>query len=417
LPLLSCLSEVAYCKNKCYYQTVNNFYLLSQSNVKKDNLLDFFIENKKKWVNNTPCFIINKKQLLNTVENIKRLLPGEILYSFKTNSHPFIAKTISAEKCGFLLSSMEEVQKLINYYGADPKKILFQSPSLTDKQFKKIKLLGIHRFVIDSWKQLELITSSLGEFSQKPELLVRINTGVKINKPELNYSSDSFLGFPIKEAGKVFENLNILRNKDLITLGLHNHLLSQNTYLRMWKKNMDVIGNFVKELKTNNIKLDIVDFGGGCPIEYSSPVPSLEELSKIILKTTKKIKTIYPHIHFIFEPGRKVVGESISLVTQVVHKKKFLDQNIAILDCSVYSASLDTLIVNLHLRAKKIEESKKIFEDYVLRGSTPDSLDVFSRKVSLPELKSGDHIVFPHAGAYSFSSDFISLKKPNYIII
>jgi ornithine decarboxylase len=385
--------------------------------MKNDSLLGFFAENKKKWINNTPCFVINKKQLSDTVDNIKRLLPGEILYSFKTNNHPFIAKIVSSKKCGFLLSSMEEVQKLINSYDIDPKKILFQSPSLTDKQFKKIKLLGIYRFVIDSWKQLELITSSLKEFSQKPELLIRINTGVKVNKPELTYSSDSFLGFPIAEAGKVFEHLNTLRNKDLITLGLHNHLLSQNTYLRMWNKNLDIISNFTKELNTKNIKLDIVDFGGGYPIEYSSPVPCLEELSKIISKATKKIKMIYPHIHFIFEPGRKVVGESISLISQVVQKKKFLDQNVAILDCSVYNGSLDTLIVNLNLRAKKIEDSKKIYENYVLRGSTPDSLDVLSKKASLPDLKNGDHIVFPHAGAYSFTSDFISLKKPDYIII
>lgn len=383
----------------------------------KKNTLDFFIKNRKKWTSNTPCFVIDKGQLIDVAENIKKLLPGEILYSLKTNNHPFIIKTISSRGCGFLLSSMEEAQKIINCYGMDPKKILFQSPSLTDKQFKKIKSLGISRFVIDSWRQLELMTSSFKGFSQKPELLVRINTGLKVNKPELDYSSDSFLGFPIKEVGKVFEHLNTLRNKDLITLGLHNHLLSQNTYLGMWKKNLNIIGNFVKELKNNNIKLDIVDFGGGYPIEYSSSVPDLEEISRIILKTTKEIKSAYPHIHFVFEPGRKMVGESISLITQVVHVKKFLGNNIAILDCSVYNASMDTLIVNLHLAAKKIEDNKKTDEHYVLRGSTPDSLDVFSRKINLPTLNSGDHIVFLHAGAYSFWSDFISLKKPNYIII
>jgi len=382
-----------------------------------DTELNYIIKNKGKLVNNTPCFVLNKKQLQDTIENIKKLLPGEILYSFKTNSHPFIMKTVASKGCGFLLSSMEEAQKLINDYGINPEIILFQSPSLTEKQFRKIKLLGISRFVIDSWKQLELITSSLRGFAEKPELLVRINTGVKINEPELSYSCDSYLGFPLTEAGKVFEHLNEMKNKDLITLGLHNHLLSQNTYLETWKTNLNVISDYVQELKNKGIGLDIVDFGGGYPIEYSTPVLSLEELSRLISNTTEKIKTIYPNIRFIFEPGRKVVGESISLMAQVVHEKKFLDHNIAILDCSVYNASLDTLIVNLHLMAKKIEADKEECEDYVLRGSTPDSLDVFSKKVSLPKLSSGDHIVFMHAGAYAFWSDFISLKKPNYIVI
>ena len=64
-----------------------------------------------------------------------------------------------------------------------------------------------------------------------------------------------------------------------------------------------------------------------------------------------------------------------------------------------------------------IDKKKKNLKEYVIRGSTPDSLDVFAKNIKLSELKSGDHIAFFHAGAYSFCSDFLSLKKPQYFLI
>lgn len=385
----------------------------------EDAYQHFLVSNKKKWELSTPCFIVNKKQLHDTIENIQKHLPGEIVYSYKTNPHPFVSRAVDSHACGFLLSSIEESEKLINDEGVNAKKIIFQSPSLTKQQYKEIKSLGISRFIIDSREQLDLVLSSLENMARKPEILIRINTGVTVAHPELDYSTDSYLGFPIADALEVFKKLNELRKKDQITLGLHNHFLSQNTFLNLWKKNLNVMADYVEILHKDGILLDSVDFGGGYPIHYRKNIPTFESIAKIIALTTKKMRRAYPGLHFIFEPGRKTVGESITLITKVVHIKKFLKSNVVILDCSVYNASMDTLIVNLFLPVDKIGKNKRKLKrkEYVIRGSTPDSLDIFAKKVRLPELKSGDQVAFFHAGAYSFWSDFISLKKPQYLLI
>jgi len=383
----------------------------------KETHQQFLALNRKKWELFTPCFVVNKKQLHDTIETIQKLLPGEIIYSHKTNPHPFITKTVYSHKCGFLLSSLEESEKLINESGVNSEKVIFQSPSLTEKQYKKIKSLGISRFIIDSREQLEIILSSFENMARKPELLIRINTGVAVDHQELNYSTDSYLGFPIADALDAFKKLNELRKKDEITLGLHNHFFSQNTFLNLWRENLNVMADYVEMLHKKGIILDVVDFGGGYPIDYGKKIPTFESIAKLIDIATKRMKRTFPDLHFIFEPGRKTIGESITLVTSVVHVKEFLKTNVAILNCSVYNASMDTLIVDLFLPADKIDKNKKTLKDYVVRGSTPDSLDVFSKKIKLSELKSGDHIAFFHAGAYSFWSDFISLKKPQYFLI
>jgi ornithine decarboxylase len=385
--------------------------------MKKKEILDFLVKNKRKWELFSPCFVVNKKQLCETIKNIKKRLPGEIIYSHKTNPHPFVAKTANNHGCGFLLSSIEESEEIINNAGIDTEKIIFQSPSLTEQQFKRIKSLGISRFIIDSIEQLEIILSSLENMARKPEILVRINTGIMVEHSELGYSTDSYLGFPITEVLDIFKKLNELRKNNQITLGLHNHFFSQNTYLNLWRENLKTMADYVELLQRQGIILDVVDFGGGYPIYYGNKIPTFESIANLIDIYTKKMRDVYPDLRFIFEPGRKIVGESITLVAKIVHIKKFIKANVAILNCSVYNASMDTLIVHLLLQADKVDKNKKVLKEYVIRGSTPDSLDLFAKKINLPELKSGDHIAFFHAGAYSFCSDFISLKKPKHFII
>lgn len=379
------------------------------------NDIQFLLENKKLWENKTPCFIINKERLNSTIDELKNCLKGEVAYSHKTNPDLAVIQAVFSKGCSFLVSSLEELEKLVKITNISPDKIFFQSPSLTSEQFEEIRKKGIYRFSIDSIDQLDLILEDIAKNANKGEifeLLVRINTGVKIDHPALPYGMDSYLGFPLDEAEKILKRLNELRQKGIIKLGIHNHLLSQNTYLDVWEKNLKEISNFLTKLKSENIGIDVVDFGGGYPVEYDMPVPSLLEISKIIAKAQEIMSEVFPNVHYMFEPGRKLVAESVVLVTKVVHSKKFQDQDVAILNCSLYNCSLDTLIVDLYLPAKKVELDKPVqLKSYVVRGSTPDSLDVFAKKIDLPELKNGDYIAFLRCGAYSFGSEFISLDK------
>jgi len=365
----------------------------------------------------SPCFVVEEERLRSTIETINRLLPGEVLYSLKTNPHPRIAEIVASHGCGFLLSSVEELEAIIRGMGADPSGIMFQSPSLTADQYRRAKAAGVTRYIVDSDEQLDLVLASLREEPPVTEILVRVNTGVTVAAPELPYSTDSFLGFPVEDAVDVFERLDRNLAGRGVRIGLHNHLLSQNTFPELWTANLDALAHFVDMLREQGLRLDAVDFGGGYPIDYGRGSLPLEEIATLIAKTTARMRRAYPDLRFIFEPGRKVVGESITLVATVAHVKTFRGANVAILDASLYNSSLDTLVVGLHLPVAKIGADDGPKMEYVLRGSTPDSLDVFSRKALLPKLAPGDRIAFLHAGAYSFWSDFISLKKPEHVFI
>lgn len=383
-----------------------------------DKMIASLQKNKKKWQKETPCFVVDTKVLGKTIQELKKNLPGEIAYSFKTNPDLKIAKIICKNGCSFLVSSPDELEKLSSLPGVQENKLIFQSPSLTKEQLSRLLRLGVKRFSIDSWDQLSLILKHVPLHKGSYELFVRVNTGVKVKDPELPYGMDSYLGFPLEEAKEVLKNIDKFWRNGNIKLGIHNHLISQNTYLDAWKTNVKTITNFLQEIKDDGINIDYVNFGGGYPVVYEKKVPSLKEIGEILANGRKNMSKIFPDLKYIYEPGRKTVGESVAIVGQVAHVKKFLEQDIAILNCSLYNCSLDTLIVDLYLPVCKIGkgEGKKTVS-YVLRGSTPDSLDVFARNTKLPKLKNGDYLAFLRAGAYSFGCGFISLPQIKTVMI
>ena len=106
----------------------------------------------------------------------------------------------------------------------------------------------------------------------------------------------------------------------------------------------------------------------------------------------------------IIEPGRFIAAPSVKLVTKIIATY----QNTIIVNASVYNTDMDALIVPVKLL---IEGELKKGQPYIVKGSTPCSLDLFRYRVYLNNPKVGDELVFLNAGAYNFTTDFCDLEK------
>ncbi len=322
----------------------------------------------------TPCFVFSRRVIKNQLQNIKKTFKADVLYSFKTNPHSKIAHCLHENKCGFTICSIEELEQLKKMI-KNPK-ISFLDPSADN--FNKTK--EIKDIVVDSESQLKKLNQE--EFN----IWMRIDTGINVNRIHS-------LGIPIEKAGNLVEQVR--------PYGIHNHLVTQNTSLKLWKKNIQKLTEFAKKHDIVNLNI-----GGGFPVSYLEKVPSLEKIASVI-------KPYLKDFNITLEPGRYLVAPAGILLTRVKIIKKFRNKNIAVLDTSAYNSSMDTMLVSQELPclvANKMNE--KPTKSYILRGCTPDSLDIFRKNVKLPELQEGDIIAFLNAGAYSFASDFLSLKKP-----
>ena len=111
------------------------------------------------------------------------------------------------------------------------------------------------------------------------------------------------------------------------------------------------------------------------------------------------------NIELILEPGRFIAGPSVKLETNVI---SIYDSNI-IVDCSVYQGNTDAIFQDSLKLLVKDESDQG--NDYMIKGKTPCSLDIFRYNVKLSKKEVGDKIVFLNAGAYNFSTGFCGLKK------
>ena len=81
-------------------------------------------------------------------------------------------------------------------------------------------------------------------------------------------------------------------------------------------------------------------------------------------------------------------------------------ENNIIVDASVYNSDMDAIIVPVKLL---VEGELKKGKPYVIKGSTPCSMDLFRYRVYLKAPKVGDTLTFLNAGAYNFTSNFCDL--------
>ena len=93
--------------------------------MQKDSTILLLQKNKAKWAKETPCFVVDTKKLDKTIRDLKKNLPGEIAYSFKTNPDLQIAKKICRGGCSFLVSSPDELEKLSRLKGVKKGNLIF----------------------------------------------------------------------------------------------------------------------------------------------------------------------------------------------------------------------------------------------------------------------------------------------------
>ncbi len=349
----------------------------------------------------TPYFLFSKDKLREQYSKIKSIYPGiEVAYSIKTNPNELILKYLKTLGSNFSLCSLEEVLYL-KKLEFDLSQVYFLEPGLTKKNVSKALKLGIKNFIADSEEEIKNILSSVKRKGTKINLLIRIKTSVNATH---YFNSNTYLGVNLEKA---LELLKKYRRNDFVNkLGIHNHLISQNENLIWWRSNLEDIYRLIKVAKENGILVDVVNFGGGFPVEYSNKV-DLEAIIAMVSRYIQIIKRENNNINFVLEPGRILVAPSGVLITQVELIK---NGNIVFVNDSLYNSSMDSLIVKLDLPCYALSKNIER-KEYVIRGKTPCSLDIFKKKIELPKLKERDYIIFTKAGAYTFSSDFLSLKK------
>ncbi len=320
---------------------------------------------------------IVKKQLDSCYE-----LADEVSYSAKTNYD--VAKVLEEFDCNFSVHSYNAATRMGN-----KEKVWFFAQGWNKEEINNLFSLGINSFVVDNQKDLDLLVESEKEFN----LLLRM----RLKENTVHTGKHFVFGFYSEEINRLIPELK--NNRSVKKLGIHFHRKTQN--ISEWSL-IEELKDGLSEITLKS--LDFVNIGGGIPWIYKN------YNSKVVESVLTKIKKLRvwlnnQNIKMIVEPGRFIAAPSINLVTEI---KNIYNKNI-IVDASIYNSAMDTFIANIKLM---VENEAEGGIPYTLKGSTPDSLDIFRYRVYFKEEpKIGDKITFLNAGAYNFSTSFCNLPK------
>lgn len=359
----------------------------------------------------TPFLIFDKALIRKNYKQFRASLPkADIYFAVKCNSHPTVLKTLLELGSSFEVASFYELQKVINI-GADPKKVIYSAPVKPSKHIKKAFEVGLYRFAFDGFMELDKIA----KFAPGASVYLRIMVSDVSSKWPL---SSKFGAIP-DEASFLMEYALRLGLKPY---GITFHTGSQNTSESAWEIALQVCGNVIKELKKKGIRLTMLNMGGGFPAKYNDPVPSIQDISRTIVRS---IKEYVPYaLDLAIEPGRALVANSAVMGSSVIGRNERRNKNWLFVDASAFHGLLETMPCQGGLAyAVKTSIDDTPFTEkigYTITGPTCDSLDTIFSNLSLPNTMSEDDRVYIEStGAYTicFASVFNGFKPPKVYFI
>ncbi len=353
----------------------------------------------------TPAYLY---QAQNTAQNIKTFQPLldnsiQIFYAIKANNYkPMIQAYIEAGY-GFDVASKEELEYALSL-GADPKKISFSAPTKLEKDVQYASSVGVEYYAFDTEIELKKILRN----TRNPKLIGRMtakNKDATFNLSDKFGMSESYYTDILKKAKK---------NKWPI-YGLTFHVGSQNKSVLSWRNALYDIERLVVTSKEYGINLKCINMGGGIPVRYENGVKSVEYYIDKIIKFTHYVKSRTGVSEFIIEPGRALSANTMVLAAKVVNIKSYKSPQIVVTDLSVFNGLIEPLEhfeypVYKYCTTKECENSPKKY--YKIVGISCDGYDIINKKCLLPiNLKEGDYLIIPNAGAYSFVYENFHMRK------
>ncbi len=330
-------------------------------------------------------FVLEKEKLLEQY-NLLKNFGLKVSYSYKTNREVGdILQGISDSE--FSIHDLNEIDFI-----KDKSKIWFFLQANSREEIKSLIEEGIRHFVVDNETDLN---SLLNIIDTKISLSIRM----KFHEHRVGSGKYFVYGIPSEKVNLIISKI---KNNPLIDkIGVHLHRKSQNT--SEW--------NILTELKDSLSqealeRINIINLGGGLPVEYRSYTSKVLPYIFGKLKETLEWLKINNIVTYI-EPGRFLAAPCIKLETEIIQ----VYENTIVVNTTIYNSALDTVLTNTKMLIEGESDETEKGDYYLIKGNSPTRDDIFRYKVKLFDPRVGDKITFLNAGAYNYTTDFFGYKK------
>ena len=365
----------------------------------------------------TPLYVMDESYIRQVCrafrETVERTYgEGGVAYASKAFSCKAIYEIAKQENMYIDVVSGGEIYTA-DSVGFDMKKAYFHGNNKLVSEIELALQTGVGTFVVDSFDEIDLLDGICDEKGKVQKVIVRVNPGVEAHTHSFIQTAkvDSKFGFGVKN-GYADEAIDkILTKKNLRFAGLHCHIGSQIFDKQAFALAVDVVTDYVAELKKRGIEVDELNFGGGFGVYYSGDDPKYDvaEYCDYVALLTSSLKNAVEKKgikkpFFMIEPGRSIVGEagvtlySVGAIKDIKGVRKYLAIDGGMTDNirpALYDAKYDAVIAN--------RATEKATEIVSVAGKCCESGDIILKDVALPQAKRGDIIAVFTTGAYNYS--------------
>lgn len=326
----------------------------------------------------------------------------------KSNPLSEILSTLSEVGCGFEIASTGELDKLL-FLDVDPSRIIYSNPVKSRDSIAYAFGNGVGSFSFDSEQELQ----KLAEHAPGANVYMR----VAVSESGSRFSMSEKFGVLLSQATDLALKV---ANFELNLVGLAFHVGSQAENSGQWQAAIAEVGEVIRELESEGIKLDFLNIGGGFPESYLEG--QTPRLSDIATEVHAAIQQLPYTLRLYMEPGRRMVANSATLTTKVIARLERNKENWLFLDTSAYNSVFEAMIFQGNMRYNIDPPNNRtgVPTNFVLTGPTCDSLDTISYNAQLPgDIQEGDSLVIKNVGAYSltFASEFNGFEIPKAYFI
>ena len=353
----------------------------------------------------TPFYLYDMELLGRTLDAIRAEADRDgykIHYAIKANNDERILQAVLARGFGIDCVSGNELS-LIRRLGFPADGIVYAGVGKSDKEIELGVREGIRAFNCESRQELQVIDEISGRLGKKTRVALRINPDVdpQTHRHISTGQADSKFGISYREIEQVAEELPTYKNLEF--QGLHFHIGSQITDMRVFEFFCRRVNSLVEWFAEKGFPLGYINMGGGLGVNYEAPdAEQMPDFKAYFDAFRRNLSVGDAEVHF--ELGRAMVAQCGELITRVLFNKiNSAGNEVVIIDGSMSELIRPALYEAYHEIENLDAKPGSPRKHYVVAGTACESSDVFSSDRELPELRRGDLVTIKSAGAYGAS--------------
>ena len=359
-----------------------------------DSAWNRFLDASKNF--STPNIFIDLRTIKKNFLQLKDLFPyAYIYYAVKSNPGVPVIKLLRDLGSNFDIASRYELDMVLDL-GVSQDKLSYGNTIKKAADIKYFYEKGVRMFATDSKEDLKNIARE----APGSRIYVRI---LVENASSADWPLSRKFGC---HPDMAYDLLVLARDLGLTPYGISFHPGSQQRDIGSWNDAIAKTKYLFESLEDEeNIKLSMINMGGGFPAHYIQPTNELKDYASEIYR--------YLHDDFgedipgiILEPGRSLVGDSGILTSEVVlisRKNNTALHRWVYLDTGKFNGLIETLDESIKYPVITEKDGGREGE-VILAGPTCDSADIMyeDTKYRLPvDLKIGDKVYWLSTGAYT----------------